>query len=264
MSDFLSNLLSRQNPQALSAREDRLRPRPRSRFEQAPLPSLGVPAETEPGPGWVDPQPAGRLRQPAMPPPAAPLVHDQLAEREEASRPSPERPVQAAPQPQQPPATTLRVDRVVVPRQVQPVPEALPHGPRAVEAAIQARPALVAHPQHRGRLDLEAANPPRERPTPDSASERVQPARNNRNPEGSSGRVHMQPLERPGQSQPPRSERQARGQPEQPVIHVSIGRVEVRAVQAGQGRPAGNETTRKPTGVMPLEEYLRKRSGGDR
>ena len=47
----------------------------------------------------------------------------------------------------------------------------------------------------------------------------------------------------------------------QPVIHVSIGRVEVRAVQSNPA-PAQN-SMRKSSPVISLEEHLRRRSGGE-
>ena len=43
----------------------------------------------------------------------------------------------------------------------------------------------------------------------------------------------------------------------EPVINVTIGRVEVRAVQAEASRKTRH--AKKPTGVMPLDEYLKKR-----
>lgn len=43
----------------------------------------------------------------------------------------------------------------------------------------------------------------------------------------------------------------------EPVINVTIGRVEVRAVQAEAARKTRH--AKKPTGVMPLDEYLKKR-----
>ena len=43
----------------------------------------------------------------------------------------------------------------------------------------------------------------------------------------------------------------------EPVINVTIGRVEVRAVQAEV--PKKTRHAKKPTGVMPLDEYLKKR-----
>lgn len=44
----------------------------------------------------------------------------------------------------------------------------------------------------------------------------------------------------------------------EPVIHVTIGRVEVRAVQA----ESAARRQKKPTGVMSLEDYLKQRGGG--
>jgi len=43
----------------------------------------------------------------------------------------------------------------------------------------------------------------------------------------------------------------------EPVINVTIGRVEVRAVQTEAARKT--QHAKKPTGVMPLDEYLKKR-----
>lgn len=45
----------------------------------------------------------------------------------------------------------------------------------------------------------------------------------------------------------------------EPVINVTIGRVEVRAVQTDSAKKANR--TKKPTGVMPLEEYRKIRKG---
>lgn len=47
----------------------------------------------------------------------------------------------------------------------------------------------------------------------------------------------------------------------QPVIHVSIGRVEVRAVQSNAAPAQGS--MRKSAPVISLEEHLRRRSGGE-
>ena len=44
-----------------------------------------------------------------------------------------------------------------------------------------------------------------------------------------------------------------------PVINVTIGRVEVRAVQTDS--PKKVRQAKKPTGIMPLDEYLKKRGG---
>ena len=45
----------------------------------------------------------------------------------------------------------------------------------------------------------------------------------------------------------------------EPVINVTIGRVEVRAVQAETEAATKTRHAKKPTGVMPLDEYLKKR-----
>ncbi len=45
-----------------------------------------------------------------------------------------------------------------------------------------------------------------------------------------------------------------------PVINVTIGRVEVRAVQADS--PKKIKQSKKPSGIMPLDEYLKKRESG--
>jgi hypothetical protein len=44
-----------------------------------------------------------------------------------------------------------------------------------------------------------------------------------------------------------------------PIVNVTIGRVEVRAVQADSPKKA--KQPKKPTGIMPLKEYLKKREG---
>ena len=44
-----------------------------------------------------------------------------------------------------------------------------------------------------------------------------------------------------------------------PIVNVTIGRVEVRAVQADSPQKA--KQPKKPTGIMPLNEYLKKREG---
>jgi len=45
----------------------------------------------------------------------------------------------------------------------------------------------------------------------------------------------------------------------EPVINVNIGRVEVRAIQTGSAEKV--KRVKKPTGVMPLEEYQKQRRG---
>lgn len=46
----------------------------------------------------------------------------------------------------------------------------------------------------------------------------------------------------------------------EPVINVTIGRVEIRAVQTE--KPKSVAHTKKPTGVMTLDNYLKRREGG--
>lgn len=48
-----------------------------------------------------------------------------------------------------------------------------------------------------------------------------------------------------------------RGKPVEPVVHVTIGRVEVRAVAP----PVRQEKSRKPSSAMSLDDYLKRRGG---
>ena len=48
-----------------------------------------------------------------------------------------------------------------------------------------------------------------------------------------------------------------RGRPAEPVVHVTIGRVEVRAVAP----PVRQEKNRKPSSAMSLDDYLKRRGG---
>lgn len=48
-----------------------------------------------------------------------------------------------------------------------------------------------------------------------------------------------------------------RGRPVEPVVHVTIGRVEVRAVTS----PVRQERSRKPSSAMSLDDYLKRRGG---
>lgn len=56
-----------------------------------------------------------------------------------------------------------------------------------------------------------------------------------------------------------RNDREIEVQPAEPVIHVTIGRVEVRAIQQEGASRTGERTK---SSVMSLEEYLQKRSTG--
>jgi hypothetical protein len=52
--------------------------------------------------------------------------------------------------------------------------------------------------------------------------------------------------------------------PSEPVVHITIGRLEVRAAPPAQPEPARERTRPRSAPAVPLEEYLRQRSGRPR
>jgi len=99
-------------------------------------------------------------------------------------------------------------------------------GPRP-SAVGQVRQPMIAFPSKRAEADRPSAPAPR-----------IIPARSE---------LRVAPTQQPAPAP-------------QPTIHVTIGRIEVRAATPAQP----NKSARAPSAVLGLEEYLRQRSGGRR
>lgn len=114
-------------------------------------------------------------------------------------------------------------------------------------------PVNIASPRER-------IGPPRERmanpepPTPERLSSPI-PAMNRITPSRivaeSQSALRVQPVARS-----PRIHHQS---PSAPDVHITIGRIEVRAVPTAEPPPRGRSVA--PTGVMNLDDYLRRRDG---
>lgn len=276
MSDFLSSLLARNNaiePGDDARREESLRPRPRSRFEP---PALGSRSPAmEGGPDEALSAPVEFSHPPAGPPGAAGV--ENRAGRGTGSRRDAARGLEE-PQP-----VTLPGERrefspaalsAVEPPSQEPVrAQAQPLAAPWAKAGLPVEPAETGRMQtsgraavHRGRLDPAAF------PVTDSAAGLAsQRSSQERAAEQNIGQGELQkpaPLT-PARAAPAELPRQGplaltphpAEQAQQPVIHISIGRVEVRAVQASPAQPQNQ--SRRPNPVMSLEEYLRRRSGGE-
>ncbi len=269
MSDFLTSLLARNTligPSAETLPEERLSPRPRSRFEQLPMSEQPGGLDLDSG-GDVPTRPRAEL--PFRPPaPSAAFADwpaldraDDLStlgqrsvlgaseQREMFSAPSPTAPLldeRGSNQPQ--PAAHRPVD-----------------GVERLTSSAEKRILQEDVPRyvHRGRLDATAnRTQPWVRPEPEAED------RQNRDAHPEAGRLSpvmstqraIQPLPRQTELIHPAHLVE---QPAAPaVIHVSIGRVEVRAVQANAA--PSQRQGRKPSPVVSLEEFLQRRSGSER
>ena len=226
MSDFLSNLVARTMAQPT------LRPRTRSRFEapaieEAPLvwPETTRVAEPEPGP------PAERFADP-------PTERGHPARPPEASRPAPQ--LQAAtPKPPAPPAAP-----VTAPTPSDKTPD---RGGRDGRAPIVETTERVVR--------VPAARPHRfdEQPPHRIVEREIQEVRRDREVIHTTTRA-TRPQRVAGKSQPPA----AAAQPE-PVIQVSIGRIEVRAVPSA---PPPRNAPRNA--AMTIDDYVAKRKAKER
>ncbi len=165
---------------------------------------------------------AAVVAQPAPPTPAAPPPPPSV--QGAVSTPSPRVPVLAT-QPIQPPASMA-----VAP------PEPLPSPPppiRASAEAFQSVPPAAEAPQDTGHLAMP--------PLPVPVRTRLADARNSTRPE-----QHAEPV---------------RALPEAP-IHVTIGRVDIRAAPRASEPPPAPRAEAPAPGAVSLDAYLRKRDGG--
>ncbi|GGO94905.1 hypothetical protein [Wenjunlia tyrosinilytica] len=236
MPDFFDRLLARHAPDRRGAPGGAARVRPRlpGPFERVEttgveplepsLPSAGAPgsraaaAHPAPGPGRAE-SAAGPAPTPAGPRPAS-SAHDR--------RPRPEAPRAAAPAP-----------LLVAP----PVPTAVP-GP--IAQRVQRR-----RPEDGGggREERRAQRPQQPRSAPAGPQPAVRPA----------------PAPAPARPQAPRraaakasdAERRRRRQPAEQVVHVSIGRLEVKAAERkGAAKPVKDTAAGRPAPSMKLDQYL--------
>jgi hypothetical protein len=163
---------------------------------------------------------------------ATPSPGPVAAEKEDGRRPAPEPQERPAPPPTQRPRVRPRSSEVTSPPSPQPEParvESTPAGPSATDAP---------------RESVSLRPPDAPSPRPPLGARTIEPSS----------------LHRP--APPDRSPRDA-GAPERaapaPTVHVTIGRVEVRATHA----PAASARPRSaPPPVMSLDEYLKRRAEG--
>jgi hypothetical protein len=254
VSDFLSHLAARS-----AAPELALRPRPVSRFEPAPgraleqRPAVFEQTDEErepdaPQPGrsprsrlLSPPVPSGRLRAEPdeVSPAAGPSGRAASARRSPAAveaRPSAPAPSEPRPARRLPSGEETESDLAPPKRrrhEPEPEPERRAEQAPAPEEAPRPRERVVVVE----RVRSVAASAAVESPVPPSAPPRIFPELLADRPP-----VHTEP------------------EPE-PDVHVTIGRIEVRAVPAAPSAPVVGE--RRPP-VMTLEEYLRRRSEGTR
>lgn len=262
MSDFLSRLVHRTLDPALT-----IRPRPVSLFEPVTTESLPAPAlsaemedrESEQVGDSETHRPAAARRAFHDPPPA---LHDDRGEEPEpraraprssrgAGRPRGKRSApQHPPEGENPPAIEPvgsrqpSLSRILAPRAEDATLEGTRPVPR-VEAAFVAPPAM--HPPHVPGGDVSGREERRQEAMllAPSAVADIAPREAPR-PQTSTG---VDPHDHPASGS------------DEPEIHVTIGRVEVRAV-SGQGAARPTSSTRGPK--MTLDEYLRDRSSGRR
>ncbi len=295
MSDFLDHLLGQSQEPAAN-----LAPRPLALHEPAPEPAappldeaalaggglpepatlvagrsrLAPPAAT-PEPGRSPRDPSGDLRRrldelqawmgqlsarrdetPALiPPPSAP--------NRPASPPSQPPPVEDQPSASPPTAPITVVQEVSVHTPVTPaLPSATPapaarNGPDPVP--LQVRP---APPEPQVGPIRAARSPQAQDPAPETkpaAQPLAVPPQ-----EAAPARLTPRPPETPGlPTVNLLPSRQAAEPPPRPVVHVSIGRIEVRLARPGSPS-ARAAPPPSPSLVMSLEEYLRQRNGGGR
>jgi hypothetical protein len=235
VTDFLTNLVAR-----VVASDAGLRPRPVSRFEPQPVAgeegelrvasTPRVLEESADDEGAPDPRsPTRRRHRPlhvTTPRVDEPELEPEVGEAPRARRrrpPAPDRPPRA----EEPPrgAAPSRPSRREPRRERDVAPSEQPAGRAALQPASSRRQAAEhVRVVRRDELDLSPARQPALRPV---ALQAATPA--------------ATPAAEPA-----------------PDVHVTIGRIEVRAVPAP---PAPAAVERRPP-VMTLEEYLRRRAGG--
>jgi len=146
-------------------------------------------------------------------------------------------------------------------------PESPPHSLRPHQEPARSfddtEPVSAAAPRERDGSPREHAASPRERvanpeasmpervPSPIPAMNRITPSRI---VSESQPALRMQPVARP-----PRIHHQS---PSAPDVHITIGRVEVRAVPAAEPPSRGRSAV--PSSLMNLDDYLRRRDGRGR
>jgi len=267
MSDFLTNLAAR----ALGA--PTLRPRTRSRFDPEPETSPWIEAPAEPVAEQRAAQKESTSRRVDEPPSTAPLV-DSKTRRLDDSPPPPRRETEPPPriEPREvwsaeaaPPLSNLRANRKA---------EALPPHSTTVathtehhttERVVERR---VEHHDHTTvRVEptsLRVDESTRERLLDDSETRRLEDSTPRHRYDEQPPRIERERREampalepRPATPQRPRIE--APAAPE-PTIHVSIGRVEVRAAAPA----ATPQRTRTRNAPMTLEDYAARRNAKGR
>ncbi len=269
MSDYLGNLAAKSLAPASA-----LQPRLASRFE----PLAPAAPELRAGPAFLEetvteiaaPPPAPistktESHSPSPPGRGGQGVRPRGAERSEerhAHEAAAEKVSEDSPEPVTKPA---RVQGVVARRRVQPS-EASPRLSRgergnSAEAAV-AKPVLLQPltvVQIPPRQDYPVTSPlsPRER-GPGGEASRAERSEHHRPQESLSPTPRLQPRVTHAERQPFAPQREAPA-PE-PVIHVTIGRIEVRATAAPKA-PARERPAARP--AVDLDEYLRQRSKGE-
>ena len=264
MTDFLVRLAER-----AVAPSTGLRPRPLSRYER--LPELGLAGLVQPSPAGED-APAEEEREREAPARVAPRAEPRGVEptavppapprRRRSVQPTVIQPVEEPKEEVAAPAEP-RLARAPAPR-VESAPPARPHEPEAVPSTPlrRPRPRVEAEP-----VPADPETRPRERraerPVKSPPGERVvvRPAvvvSREREVRTEEGRASARDGATPPTTTAPISRRGAPAPVAEtpPDVHVTIGRIEVRAVPEPKAAPS---RSRAP--VLTLEEYLRKRAG---
>ncbi len=267
MSDFLSTLIARARGDAPGEGPASLiQPRPLARFEPASAAgwdalSLSVESGAE-APARPAPGDGPSLAPPAPQPQADIGPADQAAPEPPATQPPPRHAPQPAARERQPSELPVpaAAESAPAPLAAQPLTPQRPPAPPSGEEARPSRP-----PAAPGPAENPAPAPPRVQPaqTIVQQSERqtslpaatAPPAEKTTRLEPALSAPPANGLQ-PALSPPPPTSAQPPAAGPEPVINVTIGRVEIRAVAAP---PPPQRTPRTEPAVMSLEDYLRRR-----
>jgi hypothetical protein len=263
MTDFLSTLLVRNT--LIGSNEEVLRPRLHSRFEQVSTEWQPDEVETIPAIELPRSQPEDLLSRLPAPMPVFTKPRDET--NNDLPTPGPRPAILQSSQR----ATLHTAPRAVAPLAADAGREDPNPPSRPIERMEQLPSPLHVYsaydelqPTHRAGQETTVDLPIRPRITIEPAE--AEPSARGEGKE--SGQVSLAPMRQLPLHQPSLQAGTIFSQslpevdgPLQPVIHVSIGRVEVRAVQSNPAPAQGS--MRKSSPVISLEEHLRRRSGGE-
>lgn len=213
----------------------------------APLPPLATPSP-------IQPEPAPAL-QPAVGPTTAPDGEGQTRPPDQAGSPSPSQVPAGTPAPQR----ATQGPPISVPTASTPAPAT---GPQQRPEPLQPRDPLGSNEGNRRAVSTEVVVArPMETPAAATIERAPAPVVHEQAPAPPPGaalrpQIAVMP---PARSPRPLAHRLEETAMTQPTIHVTIGRVEVRATPPPA--PSQKKGPSKPA-VMSLDEYLRQRNGG--